>query len=134
MTVVVGYVPDPTGFLAVTEAVQQARWRKTDVVIVNVIDEAGFAKPTAADEKELDALANRLTADGVRYSIRHVNQDSLHASDEILRAAEDVEADLVVVGLRRRSPVGKALLGSNAQRIIMGATCPVLAVRAAEDA
>jgi signal transduction histidine kinase len=44
--------------------------------------------------------------------------------------AEEVGADLVVVGLQRRSPVGKALLGSNAQRILLGATCPVLAVRA----
>jgi nucleotide-binding universal stress UspA family protein len=34
------------------------------------------------------------------------------------------------VGIHRRSPVGKALLGSNAQRILVNASCPVLAVRA----
>jgi nucleotide-binding universal stress UspA family protein len=133
MTVVVGYVPDATGFLAITQAVEQARFRHTDVVIVNVIDDSGFVKPTAADEQDLDAVARRLTEDGVRFSIRHVNQDSRFASDEILKAAEEVEADLVVVGLQRRSPVGKALLGSNAQRIMLGATCPVLSVRAPED-
>jgi nucleotide-binding universal stress UspA family protein len=133
MTVVVGYVPDATGFLAITQAVEQARFRHTDVVIVNVIDDSGFVKPTAADEQDLDAVARRLTEDGVRFSIRHVNQDTRFASDEILKAAEEVEADLVVVGLQRRSPVGKALLGSNAQRIMLGATCPVLSVRAPED-
>ena len=133
MTVVVGYVPDATGFLAITEAVQQARWRQTEVVIVNVIDESGYVKPTAADEQDLDAVARRLTEDGVRFSVRHVNQDSRWASDEILKAAEGTGADLVVVGLQRRSPVGKALMGSNAQRILLGATCPVLAVRAPDD-
>ncbi len=133
MTVVVGYVPDATGFLAITEAVQQARYRHTDLVIVNVIDETGYVKPTAADEQDLDAVARRLTEDGVRFSIRTVNQDSRYASDEILAAAEEAGADLVVVGLQRRSPVGKALLGSNAQRILLGAHCPVLAVRAPEE-
>lgn len=133
MTVVVGYVPDATGFLAITEAVQQARFRQTDVVIVNVVDESGFVKPTAADERDLDAVARRLTEDGVLFSVRHVNQDSRYASDEILKAAQEVETELIVVGLQRRSPVGKALLGSNAQRILLGATCPVLAVRAPED-
>ena len=39
---------------------------------------------------------------------------------------------LAVVGIHRRSPVGKALLGSTAQRVLLDAPCPVLAVRAAE--
>ena len=82
MSVVVGYVPDATGFLAVSEAVQQARWRGSDV------------------------------------------------SDVILEIAEEIGAELVVVGLHRRSPVRKALLGSTAQRVLLEATCPVLAVRA----
>jgi nucleotide-binding universal stress UspA family protein len=130
VTVVVGYVPDATGYLAVTEAIREARFRETDVVVVNAIEAAGYTRPTAADERDLDALAARLDTEGVPHGIRHLNVGSGTASDAVLEVAEEVGADLVVVGLQRRSPVGKALLGSNAQRIILNATCPVLAVRA----
>ncbi|MDQ1741888.1 MAG: hypothetical protein QOE23_227 [Pseudonocardiales bacterium] len=130
MTVVVGYVPDPTGYLAVTEAVRQAGWRNTDLVVINAVDQAGYVRPTAADELDLDALAARLVSDGVPHEIRHVDIGTGQASDAILDAVEGTGAELVVVGLHRRSPVGKALLGSNAQRVLLDAPCPVLAVRA----
>ena len=130
MTVVVGYVPDATGYLAVTEAVREARWRETDIVIVNVVDSAGYTRPTAADELDLDAVTARLEAEGVSHSISHPDIGSGTASDAVLGVAQEVGAELLVVGIQRRSPVGKALLGSNAQRIILNATCPVLTVRA----
>ena len=130
MTVVVGYVPDATGYLAVTEAAREARWRDTDVVVVNVVDSAGYTRPTAADELDLDALAARLDTEGVPHRIRHLDVGTGTASDAVLGVAQEVDAELLVVGIHRRSPVGKALLGSNAQRILLNAMCPVLAVRA----
>ena len=129
MTVVVGYVPDATGYLAVTEAVRQAQWRGTDVVVVNAVDTSGYARPTAADEQDLDALAARLTAEGVPHEIRHLDVGATRAGDVVLAVAEEVSAELIVVGIHRRSPVGKALLGSTAQRVLLDAPCPVLAVR-----
>jgi nucleotide-binding universal stress UspA family protein len=44
--------------------------------------------------------------------------------------AESEQAEFIVIGLRRRTPVGKLILGSNAQRILLDASCPVLAVKA----
>jgi nucleotide-binding universal stress UspA family protein len=132
VTVVVGYVPDATGYLAVTEAIREARWRETDVVVVNAVDSAGYSRPTAADELDLDALTARLESEGVPHSISHPDVGSGTASDAVLGVAREVDADLLVVGMHRRSPVGKALLGSNAQRILLGAGCPVLAVRATD--
>ena len=52
------------------------------------------------------------------------------APEDIVEVAEEVGADFIVIGLRRRSPVGKLILGSNAQRILLDANCPVLAVKA----
>lgn len=131
MSVVVGYVPDATGYLAVTEAAQQAGWRGTDLVIVNVVGEAGYTRPTSADEQQLDAIDARLTEQGVPHTIRSVDQaGGSTVADEILQVAEQTGATLVVVGLQRRSAVAKALLGSTAQRLLLEARCPVLAVRA----
>jgi nucleotide-binding universal stress UspA family protein len=49
----------------------------------------------------------------------------------MVEIADEEGADLIVIGLRRRSPVGKLVLGSNAQDILLSANCPVLAVKAA---
>ena len=51
------------------------------------------------------------------------------ASEEILAVAKEHRAELIVIGLRRRSPVGKLLMGSTAQRVLLDAACPVLAVK-----
>lgn len=42
--------------------------------------------------------------------------------------AEQVDADMIVIGLRNRSKVGKLLLGSAAQEILLGAPCPVVGI------
>ena len=130
VSVVVGYVPDATGLLAVTEAARQAQWRGTDVIVVNAIDTSGYQRPTAADERDIDALDAKLTADGVPHEIRHLEVGTARAAEVILGVVEEVGAELVVVGIHRRSPVGKMLLGSTAQRILLDSPCPVLAVRA----
>jgi nucleotide-binding universal stress UspA family protein len=133
MTVVVGYVPGASGLLAVREAAQQALWRETDLVVVNVIDAAGFARPTAADEKELDAVAVQLTSDGVRFTVRQVNQETTLTAQTLLAIATETSAELIVVGIKRTSAVAKAVLGSTAQRVLLGAHCPVLSVHADHD-
>ncbi len=50
-------------------------------------------------------------------------------SDAVVQVAQRRDARLVVLGLRHRSPVGKIVFGSTAQRILLDATCPVLAVK-----
>jgi nucleotide-binding universal stress UspA family protein len=52
------------------------------------------------------------------------------ASEELVDIADRVKASLIVIGLRRRTPTGKLITGSQAQRILLDANCPVLAVKA----
>ena len=56
-------------------------------------------------------------------------RDARDPAEELIRTAESADAEFIVIGLRRRSPVGKLLLGSNAQRVLLDACCPVLAVK-----
>ena len=133
MTVVVGYVPDATGLLAVDEAARQAQWRGTDVVLVNVVGPAGYSVPTAAEEKTIDAVSKRLADHGVAFSVRQPEQVLERPAEVLLEVAEETDAELIVVGVRRTSAVVKAVLGSTVQRVLADATCPVLCVRATDD-
>jgi nucleotide-binding universal stress UspA family protein len=51
------------------------------------------------------------------------------AGEDIVKFAKDNDIDLIVVGVKRRSKVGKILLGSTAQYVIIKSPCPVLSVK-----
>lgn len=131
MTILVSYVPSAEGFAAMHAAVRAAKLANTSLTVLNVAVGSNFADPTFADERDLDAVRQRLVEEGVEADIRQVTE-ARDVSEEVLRIADEVGAELIVVGLRRRSAVGKLLLGSNAQHIILSANCPVLSVRPAE--
>jgi nucleotide-binding universal stress UspA family protein len=130
MTVVVGYVPTETGFLAVTAAEREARVLDVPVVIVNVVGYSGYTVPTAADERDLDAVSAYLTAHSVRNSLRHFSQVENEASvpEIILNVAREEQATLIVLGLHQRSRIKKRLLGSTTESIVLAASCAVLIV------
>ncbi|MDQ1733497.1 MAG: hypothetical protein QOK10_3656 [Pseudonocardiales bacterium] len=128
MTVLVSYVPSPEGFVALDAALDAARTTQRPLVVLNVAVGQNFADPTFADEKDLDAVRERIAASGIEPDVRQVT-DARDVAEEVLKLADALPASLIVVGLRRRSAVGKLLLGSNAQQIILSADCPVLSVR-----
>ncbi|TDL32121.1 universal stress protein [Arthrobacter nitrophenolicus] len=81
-----------------------------------------------AEDSQLKALDNTLQASGLEHEIiQHIGRDP---ATDILDIANSREAAMIVLGLRRRSAVGKLLLGSTAQSILLNADCPVLTIRA----
>ena len=80
-------------------------------------------------EPEVAELNAELASSGLSYEVA-VPSDELDPAEELIAAADRTDAEFIVIGLRRRSPVGKLLLGSNAQRVLLDASCPVLAVKA----
>lgn len=130
MTIVVGYAPDQLGRAAVEAGLAVAAARGSDLVVVDATRESdGGADPSAAQERErLDEL---LGASDVPSTVRQSGGADavIDVADVVLEVAEEVDASLVVIGLRRRTPVGKMLMGSVAQRILLEASVPVLAVK-----
>ena len=127
-TIVVGYVPTPEGLAAVEYAVNEAQRDSARLVIVNSGVRGYDSDPAFASASDLDALASRLDGLGIGHDIRQSTQ-AFSPAEEILQAAAEVNADLIVIGLRKRSPVGKLFLGSSSQQVILDAACPVVAVK-----
>ncbi len=129
MGIVVGYLATPEGRAALDAAVEEAAQRALRVVVVVSARVDEPAESRARAEAELERVDAELSARGVDHEIRLL--DGGDVADDLIATAEDVGAQLVVIGLRRRSPVGKLILGVNAQRVLFDAPCPVLTVKPA---
>ena len=127
MTVVIGYIPNQYGEAALHLGLQEAATRQLRVIVVNASRGDAYIDKKFVTAKDLTDLDERLTAAGVDHRVHQAV--AVDVGDEIVRVAEQNHAELIVIGIRPRSPVGKVLMGSVAQTVIMDAPCPVLTVR-----
>lgn len=128
-TIVVGYTPNAQGNAALHAAIGEAGRRGSSLYVVNASGGESYVDPGFAAPEQVAELARVLAESGVAHQVEQpvARKDP---ADEVLDAATRTAAELIVIGLRRRTPVGKLLMGSTAQRILLHATCPVLAVKA----
>lgn len=131
MTIVVGFSATAPGRAALTAAVAEARLRQQPLLVINSSRGDAYTDPGFAHQSDWDWVQATLDEAGVEFSVRQ-EMRGRDPSEEILDVIEEIGATLCVIGLRRRSQVGKMLLGSNAHRILMTSPCPVLSVRADE--
>jgi nucleotide-binding universal stress UspA family protein len=125
MTTVVGFAPNQEGRAALEVAARECLLRGTDLLVVAVQREQPL--PDEAVAAELGARHAELMARGL--TARAATSDLRDPADAVVQVAQRADASLVVIGLRHRTPVGKLILGSVAQRILLETTCPVLAVK-----
>lgn len=128
MTIVVGYIPSPEGSAAVDAAIAEARDKGDRLIVVNTGHHGDYSDPSFASGPDLDALDAQLRDAGVEHEILQPTRGRSPA-EELLAAADAAGARLVVIGIRRRSPLGKMVTGSTAQEILLESDCPVLAVK-----
>jgi nucleotide-binding universal stress UspA family protein len=134
MAIVVGYVPKPEGRAALRRAAEESRLRSSRLIVINS-NRGGRdldSEENVRYEEELAKVRDSLGEAGLDYEVRQLVR-GLDPAEDLIAVAQEVSAELIVIGLRRRTPVGKLILGSNAQRILLDAPCPVLAVKADED-
>lgn len=125
MKILLAYVPSATSEAALAFTLHEARTRGASVLVL--ASERGDARK-AKDVEDRRPLEERLAESGIDHELRIVPRRD-DPADDILRAAEEGDVDMVVLGIRRRTPIGKILLGSTSQRVIMEAPCPVVCVK-----
>ncbi len=126
--VLVGYIPTPEGIAALDYAIAYAEQNEARLTVVNTAKDGDYAHPQFATAEDVDTIDALLATRKVEHTIVRPT-DGKPAAEAILDTAAEVGADTIVIGVRRRSPVGKMLTGSTAQAIILRADCPVIAVK-----
>lgn len=116
-------------------AVQLARRQRARVALLHVVAPAAIPNvfltsirtdlPQLAElsGEHLARLARRM---GIRPKRAAVKTG--HAAEEIIRFADEIGADLIVIGARGHSKLDRLLLGTTAERVVRHARCPVLVV------
>ncbi|MBK8184548.1 MAG: universal stress protein [Candidatus Competibacteraceae bacterium] len=132
MTIIVAYAPRPEGRAAVEKGIEIAASSGEKLIVVNAgvggnTNDVSVAKAQDAEEVEELLAASGLDAEFKQYIRGHTSLE------EIQQLVRDYAASLVIIGLRKRSKVGKLLLGSMAQNILLSVPCPVLAVKALDE-
>jgi nucleotide-binding universal stress UspA family protein len=132
MDIIVGFVDSPAGRAALAAGVHEARVRGAALHVIHV------ARVGVRNESPevIDRYHRRLTEidEELRALGSDVRSELLFASgdpvDTLLEEVTRVGAGLLVLGIRRRSPVGKLVFGSTSQQLLLRAECAVLAVKA----
>jgi nucleotide-binding universal stress UspA family protein len=129
--VLVGYVPGAEGRAALARGIAEAQLRGTRLVVVNGTRGDALVDDRFVQGDVREELAAELEQAPVPAELRQLS-DGQDIASQLESVALETGADLIVIGLRRRSPVGKLILGSAASRILLSVSIPVLAVKAGE--
>jgi nucleotide-binding universal stress UspA family protein len=141
MPIVVGHSTSAQGQAALERAIAEARMRSTSLHVVRVVEARSSEDPHELDEfraslasaeEDGRALEARLAAEGLEASVLVEVASAKDPAEVLLDVVERVDADLLVIGMRSRSRVGKLVLGSVSQDVLLAASCPVLTVKAEE--
>ena len=121
MSVVVAYSPSEQGRAALRAGAAQARSRRAPLVV-----DSGKGR-TTADEDELRAELAALDEAPADVRLRASADPDVGAF--LLQVIEAEQAELLVIGLRGKSRIGRLHLGATARRVVLASPCPVLAVK-----
>ena len=129
MTILIGYLPAPEGEAALRAGFAEAKLRSSAAVVINSQRRGSSGAPTEIGEDEIKRIVDLGKESDVDVEVLQPDhEDDLPGTLNDL--AEEYEAQLIVIGLRKRSAIGKFILGSQAQRILLEAEVPVLTAKA----
>ncbi len=129
MTILVAYVPRPEGQAALDKGIEIAKRRSERLLVVNASPGGKKEDTSMADVQDVERVEKMLKDAGLNAEFKQFVRGK-SAVEEIEELVESLQASLVIIGLRKRSAVGKLILGSVAQEVLLSVSCPVLAVKA----
>ncbi len=134
MRIVAGFLRSPEGRAALQRAIAEARLRDAELLVVHSMrgGERDELENVLTYREEFEQLEKQLAEEDINYRLVEYARGNA-PSEDLLQAAQDEDADMIVIAIRRRSAVGKLILGSNAQDILLHADCAVLAVKAGPE-
>ena len=129
MTILVAYVPRPEGRAALDKGIEIATRRQERLVVVNTSPGGKEDETVLVDGYEGERVEERLAQLPIQAEFKQFVRGR-STLDEIEALVTELNVSVLVIGLRKRTAVGKLLLGSMAQEILMTIPCPILAVKA----
>ncbi len=129
MTIIVAYVPRPEGQAALDKGIELAKERKENLIVVNATPGGSGEDPSRAEAQDVECFEQLLSVSGITAEFKQLVRGK-NAVEELDELVGLTNASMLVIGLRRRSAVGKLIMGSMAQEILMSINCPILAVKA----
>ena len=130
MTILVAYVPRPEGQAAQDKGIEIAQRRNERLVVVNASPGGSKEDPSLADVQDFERVQQLLANTSLNAEFKQYVRGK-NAVEEIQDLVESLPVSVLVIGLRKRSPVGKLIMGSVAQELLLSVSCPVLAVKSA---
>ena len=129
MTILVAYVARPEGHAALDKGIEIAKRRNERLVVVNASPGGTKEDASMIDVQEVERVEKMLKDAGLNAEFKQFVRGK-SAVEEIEALVESLQVSVLIIGLRKRSPVGKLIMGSVAQELLLSASCPVLAVKA----
>jgi nucleotide-binding universal stress UspA family protein len=129
MTILVAYVPRPEGQAALEKGLEIAQRRNESLVVVNASPGGEKDDPSSVDVAEFERLQQIVEASGVNAEVLQFVRGK-SAVEEIEALVYSHNVTLLIIGLRKRSAIGKLIMGSVAQELLLSISCPILAVKA----
>lgn len=130
MTILVAYVARPEGQAALDKGIEMARRRNEHLLVINASLGGTTDDPSALDVEAFERVERVLKDSGLNAEVKQFVRGK-SAVQEIQTLVDTLPVSVLVIGLRKRSPVGKLIMGSVAQELLLSVSCPVLAVKAA---
>ncbi len=129
MTILVAYVSRPEGQAALDKAIEMSKERNERLLIVNASPGGQQEDASRTPAYEVEQIEERITKQGINAEFKQFVRGK-SAVEEINDLVDAHDISVLVIGLRKRTAVGKLIMGSVAQEILMTVSCPVLCIKA----